>query len=135
MVPMTTTPQPGPAQPSLPTIDQVESALVDIAILAAGEKGVHDAVESLLREAGLDPEREVRLTARDRVDLMVGRVAVEIKVAGDVIDVLRQCQRYARSDQVDSVLLVTTSPGHTNIPPAVGGKPLRAIYVGGGWLG
>lgn len=99
-----------------------------------GEKDLHDVLTTRLHEAGYHCTREARLTARDRVDLLVDRVAIEVKVAGSLIDVLRQCQRYARSDDVDSVLLVTTVPAHTGAPPTIGGKPLRVLYVGGGWL-
>lgn len=116
-----------------PTLDEVAAAL-DGAWAVNTERDLHDVLALRLAAAGLSHVREARLSDRDRVDLLVGRVAVEVKVAGGLIDVLRQCQRYARSEQVDSVALVTTVHAHRSAPLTVGGKPLRVLYVGGGWL-
>lgn len=94
-----------------PTLDEV-AATIDGAWAVNTERDLHDALTDRLTAAEYPVAREVRLTDRDRVGLMVGRIAVEVKVAGGLIDVIRQCQRYAKCEQVDSVLLVTTVRGH-----------------------
>lgn len=87
-------------------------------------------VHALAVELGLNPEREVRLTPRDRIDLLIGRLGVEIKVAGAPHTVMRQLLRYAESDRVDLILLVTTRLAHLALPQLVGGKPLIVAPIG-----
>ncbi|MGL4745034.1 MAG: hypothetical protein ACRCYX_12550 [Dermatophilaceae bacterium] len=96
------------------------------------EETVHAGSGAVLEAAGYDVRHEVRLTGKDRVDMLVGRVAVEVKVAGAAGRVLRQCQRYAHSDVVDEVLLVTTVPAHQQLPSTAGGKPLTVALLTGG---
>jgi hypothetical protein len=82
---------------------------------------------------GDQAEREVRLDSRSRIDLMVGRVGIEVKVAGKPSAVLRQVERYLASDQLDGLVLVTTRVRHR--PPAiVNGKPVRTVSLAGGGL-
>lgn len=77
---------------------------------------------------------EVRLSLRDRIDFLVGRVGVECKVAYGAATVLRQLERYAASDEVDDLLLVTTKATHRGLPPVVGGKPLLVLFLAGSVL-
>lgn len=81
--------------------------------------------------AGHDVTREVRLSGRDRVDLLVDRTAVEVKIAGTPERVLAQLARYAECEWIDDLVLVTTRARHRNLPPTVGGKPLRVVVLGG----
>lgn len=97
----------------------------------SGEHQLQEGLALALTEAGLPVRREVRLTARDRVDLLTGRVGIEVKVAGSAETVLRQVQRYATSDLLDALIVVTTRATHRALPDVVGGKPLAVIYVGG----
>lgn len=89
------------------------------------EDGLQQAVEQFL--AWWLPEREVRLAPRDRIDLLVGRVGVECKVAGNAESVLRQLRRYAESDRIDALILVTSRAAHSRMPATVGGKPLHVV--------
>jgi hypothetical protein len=75
-------------------------------------------------------KREVCLTAKDRVDFLVGRVAVELKVDSARNAVLRQLLRYAQSERVDEILLVTTRYSHCNMPHEVSGKPIVVALIG-----
>lgn len=79
---------------------------------------------------GMTAEREVRLSERDRIDLLIGRLGVEVKVAGATNTVARQLLRYAASDRVDVLLLVTTRLAHLQLPQSVGGKPLIVAPIG-----
>lgn len=77
--------------------------------------------------ASFDPVREVRLDARNRIDLVCGPVGVEVKVAGNAETVTRQLARYA--PHFDALVLVTTRLAHRDVPNRIGGKVVRVVLV------
>lgn len=95
------------------------------------EADLQDGVAAALASSGLPARREVALSGRDRPDLLVGGVAVEVKVAGSPSTVLAQLLRYAEHDQVRELVLVTTRVQHRTLPATVGGKPLTVLHLGG----
>jgi hypothetical protein len=102
------------------------------------EVELHVGLAQLLTDQGLIPRREVQLTDADRVDLMVdldaGPLAIEVKIAGANGDVRRQLSRYAASDQVAELMLITTLRRHlTGLGPRIGGKPLTRVLLRGGF--
>lgn len=118
--------------------DMTSTTGLDVAgIVAAGRYGYRDehdlqaGLAEALTAAGRPVEREVRLGPRDRLDLLTGRTGIEVKVAGTADRVLAQLTRYAASDLVDDLILVTTRVRHRTLPDTVGGKPLRVVQVGG----
>lgn len=95
------------------------------------EGHLQEGIAGALAQAGWPVRREVLLNRHDRVDLLVVRVGVEVKVAGKPDSVLRQLQRYAASDLLDELLLVTTRARHRDLPAQVGGKSLTVLLIGG----
>lgn len=93
------------------------------------EYQLQDGIEAALRGAGYEPVREVRLSAADRVDIMVGSVAIEVKIAGRAPSVIRQLMRYAKHDEVSELILVTTKIRHNEVPPFLDGKPVHIVYA------
>jgi hypothetical protein len=80
----------------------------------------------------LGGRREVHLSGADRIDFLIGRVGIEVKTGGSTSALLRQLQRYAGSTDVDELLVITTLHRLANAcPPALQGKPVRAVHVGG----
>lgn len=100
-----------------PVRDRVHAAISNVRFLWSTEDDLQAGIYAALREAGLLPTREVRLNARDRIDLVVDRVGIEVKVASTWRDVARQLNRYLESDRFDDVVLVTTRATHLQIPP------------------
>lgn len=88
------------------------------------QQGLADALTSL----GLDPEREVRLGAAGRIDLLVDGVGIEVKVTGQRSRVSAQLSRYAERPEVRELLLVTTRARH-RLPEELSGKPCRVHLV------
>lgn len=84
----------------------------------ATEADLHNGVAVALAKAGLLVEHERRLSATDRIDMVVDRVGIEVKIAGDWRDVARQLRRYCASDQIDAVVLVTTKAAHRRVRTA-----------------
>ena len=97
------------------------------------ENQLQEGLAGALAASGWTVEREVRLSGASRIDLLIGRVGVEVKIAGTVETVARQLQRYAASDLFDALVLVTSRARHRTVPAVLGGKPVTVIMVGGGF--
>lgn len=116
------------------TLDELVRLLGAHAFTCCNEAELQQAVAEVLAGAGIDHQREVRLTERDRIDFLVGRVGLELKVDGALAAVTRQLHRYAQRPEIDGLLLVTTRPQHRGAPRELCGKPVRAVLVHGGLL-
>ena len=111
------------------------------AVIGAGryswqtEADLQSEIAADLARHGFDARREVALTDGDRIDILSGRVGIEVKIKGSASSVARQLQRYAHSPDVDTLILATTRPHHRpGMPPAIGGKPLVvAVLAGSAW--
>lgn len=90
------------------------------------QRGLHEA----LRKAGLPVERERRLDAHNRLDLLVGTVGIEVKTKGAWRDVSRQVVRYCASEALTSLVLVTCRSDHTKVPIISNHKPIVVHLVG-----
>lgn len=113
-------------------LHQVMDVLRSTRFLWASEDELQRGVAAAFTDAGLVFVREARLDSHSRPDFLVGRVAVEVKVAGAEGAVYRQLIRYARSDQVDAVVLVTACARHGKWSElvGVGTKPVLMHRVG-----
>ncbi len=97
------------------------------------EDHLQAAIAAALEDAGFDAEREVRLAAGGRIDLLVGRVGIEVKVDGAPGRVLEQLRRYVASEEIDGLVLVTSQFKH-QMPVVLDGKPLATVSIAGAGL-
>lgn len=95
------------------------------------EAGLQRGIERRLAAAGLLVEPERRLNESDRIDFVVDRVGIEVKVTGTADALARQVLRYAQSPLLDEILVVTTSWRHHDIPREMNGKPVHVLQIGG----
>lgn len=103
------------------------------------EDQLQSDLHELFRRSGLDVVREFRINARDRVDFLVKskdcNVAVECKVKGSPSAVTSQLARYAESDLVNEIVLVTSRRMHLASEAfrerVILGKPLAGVWIGG----
>lgn len=99
------------------------------------EAVLQDGIAEVLAAAGIQHEREVALTARDRIDFLVqGGIGLEVKIDGSALDLARQMLRYAAHERIAALLVVTTRARHTETPRELGGKPVRVIHLTGSCL-
>jgi hypothetical protein len=97
------------------------------------EKDLQIGVASILSQFG-DFQSEVWLNPKDRIDFLIQGIGVEVKCndsAGGVSlsSVTRQLWRYAQSDRIQSLILVTTRSKHVDLPSIILKKPLTVIYL------
>jgi len=104
------------------------------------EASLQKAVHLALKSGPWKVDREHRLSESDRVDFYLTsadglRLAVELKVQGDMESVQRQVARYAASTKVDGVLLVSTSNRLAiGLADTASDKPVRSVVLSGGLL-
>lgn len=100
------------------------------------EIACQDVIASLLTTAAIAFEREYRLGPRNRIDfyLPASKVGIEVKVQGSPSDVLRQLERYALSDAIAALMLVTGRRTLSQLPTALHGKPLVSVATWRGGL-
>lgn len=96
------------------------------------EKLTQAALANVFAFAGIEFEREVRLSDADIVDFMVGGIAVEVKIKGAKAAIYRQLERYAQHDCVASILLVSSRSMH--LPALINGKPALVASLSRGWM-
>ena len=116
-------------------MEQVVALLSGYRIPQATERKLQDGIATLLAGAGIAFKREYRLTGRDKPDfLLLPDVCLEVEIEGAAADVERQLLRYAASEQVAALLLVTTRRAHGVMPRVLMGKPLMTLCVGSAFL-
>lgn len=96
------------------------------------EVQLHQALSTVLDQAGHAHVREYRLDASNRADFWLDGLVIEVKVAGSLADALRQVGRYISLPQVRGVLLATTERwGERPLVarPAWQGKPFNIIRL------
>lgn len=97
------------------------------------EKRMQQTLGIELERAGIEFQREFRLSRRDVVDFMVaGGLAVECKLREGKMAIFRQLQRYAAHPDVHAIVLVTNTA--MGLPAQVNGKPAYYCSLGAAWL-
>lgn len=124
------------AQRTSSTSEDVANALAGLRVAYSDESDLQDAVCRALIESGRDAVREVRLSdGASRVDVLVdGSIGVEVKIRGSWPDVSRQLMRYARCEEVDGLVLVSTVVSHNRVPSIANGKPVQVVTLLGAAL-
>lgn len=107
----------------------IERTRVDLACEDAAQEDLARALADL----GAAVTREVSLSPRERIDIMVGPVGVEVKRAtAQPRAVLRQLERYAAHDSVKALVLASNKA--MNLPHSINGKPLLFASLGRAWM-
>ena len=102
-------------QGMMPTlVNLIRSARIDL----SDEKRAQGDVASLLADAGIPFECEVRLSGSDIVDFLVEEIGLELKLLGaEKKAVYRQLCRYARHPRIGSLLLASNLS--MGLPPQI----------------
>lgn len=95
----------------------------------SNEKDLQQGIAELFQAQGVEYQAEVTLTAKDRIDFLVGSVGIEIKIKSSTNTVTRQLLRYAQRPEIESLILVTTKQIHRLIPTKLVEKPVTVIWL------
>lgn len=113
-------------------VGQLVRALRSHAFHFSNEAELQSGIETALRREGISFVREVPLTERDRIDFLCERLGVEVKLNVSPNEVIRQLHRYAQSDLLDALLLITSSMRLAGaIPAEMNGKNIFAYCLAG----
>lgn len=123
-------------------IDDIVSAIKRYRFTYANEDDLQHGLFLALTDAGYMPQREALLEQGEkalkvvnRVDLLVEKIGIEVKVDGRTAHVHEQLARYAKFDTIEGLILVSTRGGrHFRIGRLreINGKPFRAILLNTG---
>ena len=98
------------------------------------EKDLQDGIEKALKENGIDCQRETSISKASRPDFLVDGIAIEVKIKGQLSQLLRQIDRYAVQDDVKGVLVVGTPRWIHAIPQRLCEKEVRSLRLIGSLL-
>jgi hypothetical protein len=98
----------------------------------SSETTLQDEIATVFQSKQFPFHREYRLAPRDRIDFLIGRIGVEVKIKGTKRGILRQLQRYAESPAIAGLILVSSVS--TGLPETINGKPVHFLSLGEAWL-
>lgn len=108
---------------------RIVKILVDYRYRCLNELDLQDGIAASIETTlGRAPEREWHL-GRDRLDLFMDGVAIEVKIDGPLSSVTRQLHRYAQHPNVKAIVLATTRMLHLNMPAEINGKTILVVLL------
>ena len=108
------------------TLQDLDALLLRHVFRFTNERDLQDGIALALTAASIPFTREHRLGTTDRVDFLIAPgIAVEIKVDGSLMALLRQVQRYASHASVQSIVAIGTPAWLTKLPVEISGNPLH----------
>jgi hypothetical protein len=98
------------------------------------ETELQDQIEIVLKDGNILYSREHRLDDKSRIDFYLpdGKIGIEIKVKSGANVVSEQLARYAHSDQIKCLILITSRMAHVQLQGTMYGRVmLETIFIGG----
>ena len=96
------------------------------------EYDLHALISSALSERSIHHEHEARIGAGCRVDFLIDRIAIEIKIGKPSSSALRkQLERYLMCDVLEGIIVVTERS--TSLPHTIHGKRIVNISLNRLW--
>jgi hypothetical protein len=118
------------------TAEELTSALCFYRFRYKDEKELQAGVAQCLTKLKVPFISEYPLNEKDRVDFFIkaGGIGVECKTndsrgGAGLAAVTRQLWRYAKNDEVKTLVLITTRSKHRDLPKEILGKPLYVVYL------
>lgn len=96
------------------------------------EKATQERLAEVFKAAGLNAQREYRLSASDIPDFMIDGIIVEVKIKGQRVAMVRQLMRYAEYADVRGIILATSKS--IALAETIDGVPARVASLSRAWL-
>ena len=116
------------------TLDKIIATLAGRKFNYGGiEAKLQEGIQQVLEKIGVPAIREHPL-GNDRIDfyLPADKLGIEAKVGGSLSALTRQLHRYAASDELNNILVVSTRSYHRDLPQEIRGKGIRVVILLGG---
>jgi hypothetical protein len=118
------------------TANELASALCSFRFRYKDEKELQAGVAECLTALELPFTNEYPLNPQDRIDFFValGGIGIEVKTndskgGAGLAAVTRQLWRYAKSDDIKEIILITTRSKHRDLPEKILDKPVFVVYL------
>ena len=98
------------------------------------ETELQDQIETVLKDFNVLYSREHKLDDKSRIDFYLPKekIGIEIKVKSGANVVSDQLARYAKCDQIEQLILITTRMAHVQLQGTMyGNVMLETIFIGG----
>jgi hypothetical protein len=118
------------ASPAGPSVEDLIGALSRFSFIVRTEADLQLSIAEALLLARIAFEREVRISTKDRLDFLCGRVAIEAKTRINRSELIRQINRYAKHDGLDAIIVASTRTVDC-LPNSMGGKPIHFALLRG----
>lgn len=78
--------------------------------------------------------REYKLDSHSIIDFYhpEKKIGIEVKIKGNVPAVFRQCKRYAKKEEIEHIILITSIA--MNLPDKIENKPSYILRISNRWL-
>ena len=109
-------------------IQRILNVLSTYSFSLSDEKVLQGEISEVLDQEGIAHRREVRLNDKDIIDFIFdGGIGMEVKIKGQKLAIYRQLKRYATSDQINQLILLTSVSMGT--PGVIEGKPTSVLSL------
>ncbi len=96
------------------------------------EKRTQEGIATILSAAGVQHQREHRLSDSDIIDFYLDGIGIEVKLKGTKKNIYRQLRRYAIHPDIRALILLTNVS--MGLPGEIEGKPVYFLKLGNAWL-
>ena len=108
---------------------EVTALLRRVPLRVSTEAQLHESISGVLADAGISFARESRLSPGDRIDFLCeGGIGIEVKARCDRRSIFRQLTRYAASDKIEALILVTGTA--IGLPAFINDTPVFLVSTG-----
>lgn len=108
----------------------IEEAIKRTRFRFSCEKDLQEGLSLLFVQQQIAFRREVDLGEHGRIDFLIDSdqgIGLEVKVDGSLTAVTRQIHRYAQSEHVGVIILVTSKLTHDHMPVTMNGKQVYVV--------
>lgn len=100
----------------------------------SNEKNLQDEIEEIFIDNNINYLREYSLDSKNRIDFYLPdeKIGIEIKIKGSIFKIYEQIERYAKFEEVNKIVLVSSK--YVNVPDSIQNKEAHLIHLSEAFL-